>query len=455
MDLKRHMCVIVVALAVAGLALAQEEVEQPWEAWEPPTVEMPDPNAWEIYQLAFELEEQIQQQLAEQLPEGVPTSLDMSEASLEPEILARLLDAYAPVFSALEAAIAGEAQAPQLRTPEDFEQAFEQFADLRQVARMFASRSIYHLRREDPLSAALDGIACIQIGADVATNHSLIAGLVQLACTAIGEAGLREAIPHLGAQEARTAANALRQAIGELPGLEQTLRGEEVLSRIMIREQLAQFTGIEDAIRQLRDDPDHAREVLAQEDPAVAEMDDAALKALVEEKIAQMEALTPEQTWAELGDFYAASQAEAAKPYWARQPVEAPRNVLLATLTPSFERTALKYAASDARLRVDLTALAARAFFAETGAYPGSLDALTPEYLPEVPRDPFADAPVQSVALGATSRAHPAAGAEPVAARGLTIYSLGPDGDDDGGVDIGRVTEAESDGDIALTLAAE
>ncbi len=187
----------------------------------------------------------------------------------------------------------------------------------------------------------------------------------------------------------------------------------------------------------------------------MAELDDAALRALVQEKIAQMEALTPEQTWAELGRFYAAWKAEAGKPYWARQPVEAPRNVLLATLTPSFERSAFRHAASDARLRVVLAALAARAFFAETGAYPGSLDALTPEYLPEVPRDPFADAPLQSVAPGATSRAHPAAGAEPVAARGLTIYSLGPDGDDDGGVDIGRVTEAESDGDIALTLAAE
>ncbi len=446
---------VVAALAAAGLALAQEDAVQPWDAWEPPAVEMPDPNAWEIYLLAFELEEQIQQRLTEELPEGAPTSLDMSEGALEPETLVRLLDAYAPVFSALEAAIAGEAQAPQLLTQEDFEQALEQFADHRQAARMFASRSIYRLGRGDALSGALDGIACMQIGADVATDHSLIAGLVQLACTAIGEARLREAIPYLGAQEARIAANAMRQAMSELPGLEQTLRGEEIVSHIMMQEQLAQFAGMEDAIQQLRDDPDYAREVLAQEDPAVAEMDDAALRALVEEKIAQMEALTPEQTWAELGDFYAASQAEAAKPYWARKPVEAPRNVLLATLTPSFERTALKYAASDARLRVDLTALAARAFFAETGAYPGSLDALTPEYLPEVPRDPFADAPLQSIALGAVSRTHPAAGGEPVAARGLTIYSLGPDGDDDGGVDIGRVIEPESDGDISLTLAAE
>ncbi|GEM_PF-4699148 len=450
-----RLAIIALMAVLPGLALPQEEAGQPLQAWEPPAAEMPDPNAWEIYQFAFELEEQIQQRLAEELPKSAPTSLDMSEAALEPEMLARLLDAYAPVFSALEAAIAGEAQAPQLLTQEDFAQAFAEFANYRQACRMFASRSVYHLRRDDALSAALDGVACLQIGADVGTSGSLIAGLVQLACSTIGEARLREAIPNLGAQEARIAANAMRQAISELPGLEQTLRGEEIVSRVMMREQSPQFEGMEEAIQQLHNDPDYAREMLAQEDPAVAEMDGAALRALVEEKITQMEALTPEQAWAELGRFHAAWQAEAAKPFWARQPVEAPANVLLATLLPSFERAGLLYASSEARLRVDLAALAAWAFFAETGTYPASLDALVPGYLPELPRDPFADAPLQSVALGATTRAHPAGGQEPVAARGLTIYSVGPDGDNDGGVDIGHVIEPESDGDISLTLAVE
>jgi len=195
--------------------------------------------------------------------------------------------------------------------------------------------------------------------------------------------------------------------------------------------------------------------VLAQEDPAVAEMDDAALTALIEEKVEQMKAMAPERAWEELGSLYAASQAEAAKPYWARAPVATPRNLLLQTLMPSFDRAGLKYSFIDARLRVDLAAAAAQAFMGETGAYPASLDQLVPEYLPEVPRDPFVDAPLRTVAHDPVSRAHPASGREPTGAGVLTIYSVGPDGDDDGGVDIGHGWDKDADGDIAVTLGGE
>ncbi len=497
----KTLILVVIALTLvmpAGLALAQDDAAKPWDAWEPPAVEVPDPNAWEIYQRAFALEEQIYQQLREEagLPpgrdngpvpaglgpppppapadgapvveqpvevvappaEGPPNAalrLEMSEQSLEPETLARLIDAYTPVFSALEAAIAGQTQVPPIRSREDIEKAFPEFAHARQACRMFASRSVYDLQFDDPLSATLDGVSAMRVGNDVGTHGSLLGGLVQIACTAIGEVYLREAIPLLGADEALIAANALRAAMAEAPSFAQALTGEESLSRFLMREHFVNFEGMEEVIQTLRDDPDYARELLAQEEPAVAEMDEAALKALVEEKIAQLQALAPEQAWEELGSFYAAWQAEAAKPYWAREPVAAPDNLLLQQLTPSFERSGMKYAAIHARLRVDLAAIAAQAFHAEHGVYPASLDALVPDYLPEVPRDPFADAPLLSVAHDPVSRAHPAAGREPEGARVLTIYSVGPDGDDDHGVDIGRMWDKDTDGDVALTLGAE
>ena len=79
----------------------------------------------------------------------------------------------------------------------------------------------------------------------------------------------------------------------------------------------------------------------------------------------------------------------------------------------------------------------------DPGSLPTSLDALVPGYLPQVPRDPFVDAPL------------PSAFREPEGARVLVINSVGPDGDDVGGEDIDGPVQADSEGDIAFVLTVE
>ena len=457
MVVKTRLCVAIILtlLVTVGTAAAQEDAVPPWEEWQPPEVQMPQPNGWQIYMLAAQLEDQIQARLedgtapagplilgpeaaappaaeappvvednempAEEAPPvgGNPAiALDMSEASLEPETLARLVHEYAPVFSALEAAIAGDAQAPLLRTGEDMEQAFPDFAKMRQFARMFAARSIYHMQNEHALSAALDGIAAMQVGADCATGQSMISGLVQEACVAIGEARVREAIPHLTGEEARIAMNALQDAMGEIADFADIMEGEAVFSKTYFANVTAPaMTGEADL-------------------PEGVEVPEGAV--------------TAEDTWEALTSFQEAQLAEARKPYWQREALPTPENPLVATLAASFDRAGMKFTYGDARLRVTLTALAAQAYKGDTGSYPASLEQLVPQYLDEVPRDPFVDAPLQSVAGEAVSRAHPGAQREPTAAGVLTIYSVGYDRDDDGGADVGN--RIEEDGDIALTL---
>ena len=79
---KRSKCVeagVVLMLALcaaAGPAAAQEDPEPPWETWQPPAVEMPDPNAWEIYLRAFSLSEASEQRLEDELGEGAQTTID-------------------------------------------------------------------------------------------------------------------------------------------------------------------------------------------------------------------------------------------------------------------------------------------------------------------------------------------------------------------------------------------
>ncbi|MGC9319211.1 MAG: hypothetical protein ACP5KN_14355 [Armatimonadota bacterium] len=434
--------VIVLALCLVGAAPAQEEAAKPWESWQPPEVQMPEPNAWDIYLRAAELEEQIHQRLREEagLPpqdEGanvppplapgvdpnVPTQLHMTEQSLEPETLARLLDAYAPVFSAVEAAIAGEAQMPPLRTQEDIERIFPELAHMRQFARMLSSRSVHHLRNGQALPAALDGIASMHLAADVGTQGSVISGLVQTACQAIGEAALREAIPHLDSAEARIALNALQRAIAESAGFGEIMEGEATVGKAFYVDMILPALGEGRELAEIYQDEELAERAVG---------------------------VTPEDTWAALTEAFARRTEEAHKPYWARAQIEAPDNPIAERSLATFQRTGLKFAFIEARLRCCVAALASQAYRADRGAYPESLDRLVPEYLSEVPRDPFADAPLRSAAGEPVSRAHPASQREPAGAGVLTIYSVGADGDDDGGRDVGH--DLEGDGDVALVL---
>ena len=75
------------------------------------------------------------------------------------------------------------------------------------------------------------------------------------------------------------------------------------------------------------------------------------------------------------------------------------------------------YLLRRAELRVIVLDLAIRAFRAEEGKLPDQLSDLVPKYLPAVPDDPFAPGPMKYRLTVA----------------GYTIYSVGPDGDDDGG----------------------
>jgi len=457
-DVKTRICIAIVLtlLVLPGLALAQEEATEakPWEAWEPPDVEMPDPNAWNLYLQAFALHDRVragreveapdapdepvagEEPVEAPAPAGEPAgepapampppevgagarlpNVDFGWAhELEIERLAELVDAYSPVFRTLEAAIAGETQAPPLRTYQDTEEFFPLFAQFRQAARMFAGRSRLHREEGRPLEAALDAIACLHLGTDVGTQRSLIAGLVQTACQAIGEAQLRQVIPLLDATEARIAGNAMRRAMAETASLAETMAGEAAFAKAFFIETLAPAMGDAQRLEELYGDAEFARAAAG---------------------------VSAEQMWEQMLPFHEQRTELAARPYWARGALSAPDNPLLERQIDILERTGLKFAFMEARLRVDLAALAAQAYRGEHGAYPAGLDALAPDYLPEVPRDPFADAALRSQYR------------EPEGAKVLVIYSVGPDGDDDGSEDIGRSIKLDSDGDIALVLTAE
>ncbi len=105
-------------------------------------------------------------------------------------------------------------------------------------------------------------------------------------------------------------------------------------------------------------------------------------------------------------------------------------------LTPSLGIAAKRAAGADARRRVVRTALAALRYRARHGRLPEKLQDLVPELLTVVPLDPFTGKPLK------WKRAD----------GGAVVYSLGEDGDDDGGAPL---DPEKWTGDISFRLPAQ
>jgi hypothetical protein len=86
----------------------------------------------------------------------------------------------------------------------------------------------------------------------------------------------------------------------------------------------------------------------------------------------------------------------------------------------------------DFNWRMLTTQLALERYRSRRGSLPASLKELTPEYLAEVPQDPYAPHPLVYQRQGSRYR----------------LYSRGPDGDDDSGRDLSGFPERDNDGDL-------
>lgn len=86
-------------------------------------------------------------------------------------------------------------------------------------------------------------------------------------------------------------------------------------------------------------------------------------------------------------------------------------------LTPAVDSQTGEYSHSQAELRCAIVAVAAERFRLANGRWPETLAELTPHFLPQVPLDPFADAPLRY------RKREPRA----------LVYSVGYDGEDNGG----------------------
>jgi hypothetical protein len=129
----------------------------------------------------------------------------------------------------------------------------------------------------------------------------------------------------------------------------------------------------------------------------------------------------------EVDAFFKALIADAAVDPFQRG---GPRRMPTPTLAPAVAANYYTTYSQQMQMEVDQRELTRRgleymlaleSFRLQTGAYPGTLDALVPSHLPALPPDPHSGRPFVY---------RPTPGVEP----GYVLYSIGPDGVDDGGL---------------------
>ena len=387
----RRVAVASALMLLSLCPLAAQEIEKPWEDWEPPVTEALVPNAFDIYLKAFDLLEEL----------GEP------ERDADSEQVRAALEEHALTFRLLEEAMMGDCLLPAVTS---FDQTLPHLRGFRSSARLFAARANLCVEEGRYAEAALDCIACVRLGADAARGGPLIAGLVGVACEAIGLHALDDIIPGVQPDDCRIAIAALRAAEAEHVPLAQVLEAEAIASKGNMKQMFAQQTlQMAENIKTL---------------------------GVAEEEIARMlEDWQPAHSWHAFDKFFEAVIEQAHKPYWDRDEVPKPGDQLVDTIVPVYARTGFKFALADARLRLALVHLATQAYLLDKGLPPADLEALVPEYLDMIPDDPFADATLRSATRDGD----------------FVIYSVGPDGADDGGTEIDGIPEPDSMGDIVVT----
>jgi len=333
------------ALILPLCAFAQEAANKPpWETWDPEPVVAPEPNAFDVYQQAFEALEKL------------------GEPDLDSDIqtLAQRVEEHRGTLVLLRAALLGECALPQATR---LDQQFPYLAQFRSAARLLAARSRVMRHYGMYLEAAMDAVDGVWMAQDVATQRVLIGHLVGMAIESVALAELEACVPHLDAAETRAVLNRLRAADKDRVSIGDVIRGELTASRFAFRDQIIGGMGGVGELEELR------KQVGEAWDPAKA--------------------------W-EAMDTYAAEVLERLESPDGRRsisdiPIEDP---LLKMLTPAYDKALLRTSDNLARFRLLLLKLAVHAYRLDNAEPPAELEALVPDYLPAIPMDPFSGKPL-------------------------------------------------------------
>lgn len=376
-----------------------------------PTPTMPNPNAFDTFQAAAS------QLLDSKKIDNVVSSPEAAKSSGHPmtalaereRLIAENSGALATLRSGLDQAY----ETPPLRSSQTV---LPYYAKFRGLARFLAVDAGVHADRGDYGGAARSYLDAVEMGTQIPHGATVIGAYVGIACQAIGRKRVWPLIDHLNAAQAGSAARRLEK-IGQLQfSPADTLQEEQWFGQASLLEMFRSPSELAENMTNT-----------SEGDTTVNPSLHTAYACLFYMRYSKTRIMS------DYNSYMDANVRRAREPYSAqRVPIPLPHDPIVELLAPVFEHfdvTAMKNMTQNGLLEL---ALALRAYRLEHGKYPDSLSQLAPSCLSNFPTDPFtAGQPFRYKPIGSK----------------YLLYSVGPDGVDDGGkpIDTGPSKSANKD----------
>lgn len=291
-----------------------------------------------------------------------------------------------------------------------------QLGHMRQVTRFNVGRAAVALARADHAAFVARISELLAIGAHASRQGNLLSHMVAVAVQARAFAEVQRGLA--SASFTASELDSMRLAIERHPLLpiSHALAGEQLLAEDFT--EFVYFTG-PDGLVYLQGDgsqpmPRPATRAIAEGAKLGDGMPDRATQlALIEKCYAHIRAralMTPAQ--------------RRADAQWAGIEKDISGNLVLGAFVPSIDRALWAQKQFEADRAGAIAAIALFRCHASVGGFPASLQDLVPEFLAQLPTDPYTGGPIGYLP--------PRAGGYP-AGRHFVLYAAGPDGADDGG----------------------
>ena len=297
---------------------------------------------------------------------------------------------------------------------------YQNFRRLSRLLRLQAQIESERRQWNSSLSACLDAI---QLGETLPHGGPLIGMLVGAASQSDGRKYAWVAADHLTAAEARAAARRLEAIRMAHVPFADTLREEKWSMQAGLRDDMAK--------------PDWAVQLLIEISGESPRLKDYPQGWIVRKaSVFSLESLGKRKILLNNARWMDQAIVQAQQPYAAHlAPPPLPSDSINSELLFDYRGARFREIESDIQNALLVTALALQAYHQDHKAYPATLATLVPSYLKAVPTDPFAPSgPLHYKLTGAK----------------YVLYSVGPDGKDDGGQAIFDATQpAPSSGDTS------
>jgi len=291
--------------------------------------------------------------------------------------------------------------------PGDFSTQFPYLASLRSLTRLLMVEGWLHRENGEVAAAFGSYLDAMQLGQDLARNGPLIHKLVSIACETMALSQIRQSAPMAGEPEP------LAELVSRLQAFEAK---ETPLSETLAVE----WDWTRRSIEKWKADPKSRAQIGEMLEKPGMQVSDG----MLDEALAQIET------------YYAQMIAIAKTDYWrwTREELPPPKgNPLVDTALPGLGKARDREVRHLANLRATLLTAALEFRFARDGAYPEKLSELSPDPLAALPVDPFSGEPFIYHRQGDLT---------------YVLYSVGPNGTDDGG----RPADAgQENGDILFS----